>query len=270
MATARRFPHPDRLSVVTATILLAYALSQFISLPSNSLPLQFLGIALTLQFNVKTVISLSVAGIMAAGADWLLRGHPQWGNRRTLPHLLLPALTAWIIGLPLYNLPLGGLWWVAFLGGGALLVLILLAEYAAVDAEDILQPVAASGLSALAHIMFLILAISLRSAGLRLLLMLPAIALGAGLVNLRTAYLRLPEGWQIPQAGAVALVVAQLAAALHYLPLSPIAFGLSLLGPVYALSSLIINLSQDQPIGQALFEPLLMLTAIWVFAAIIG
>jgi hypothetical protein len=62
----------------------------------------------------------------------------------------------------------------------------------------------------------------------------------------------------------IALICTQIAAALHYLPISPVSYGLALIGPAYALTSLIGNLNEDEPFRQAIFEPAI------VFVIILG
>ena len=98
-------PGADRLSVVTATILLVYTLGRFIDLPGRELAVQLPGIFLAVEVRAQTFIALLVACLTAAGTDWLLRDHPAIGEKTTLEHWLLPAFTAWVIGIPLFQLP---------------------------------------------------------------------------------------------------------------------------------------------------------------------
>lgn len=266
MLKSRNLPDVDRLSVLAATILLAYALARFIDFPAREFEFSFIGIYLPIEINANTIVSLLVAGLTAAGADWMLRDHPSLGKQNPLEHWLLPALTAWVIGFPLSQLPLGLLWWAGFALGGVLLVLVLVAEYIAVDQNDIRQPVAAAGLTALSFALYLMLAIAMRYSGERLILVLPALTIAAWLVSLRTLHLRLRGKWALIQAGVIALCSAQITAALHYLPLSPVSFGLLLLAPTYSLTSLIANLAEDEPVRQAVIEPLLVLSILLIAA----
>lgn len=266
MLKPRHFPESDRLSVLAATILLAYASARFVDLPSWDPGVQLPGIYLSIEINVRTVVALLVAGLTATGAEWLLRDHPSLGNSSTLQHWLLPALTAWVIGVPLYRLPLGPQWLASFAIGGALLILVLVAEYIVVDPQDVRHALATAGLTAVSFALYLMLAITLRSAGLRLFQILPALTLSAGLVSLRTLHLRLHGQWVFFQAIALALIVAQLAASMHYWPISPITYGLALLGPAYAMTSLIGGLSEGEPLRQALFEPAIVLVVVWTTA----
>ena len=79
-APARNLPNMERLSVLTATILLAYALTRFVTLPGWDLTAHPLGILISLRINVQTIIPLLVAGLIAAGTNWLLSDHPALGG----------------------------------------------------------------------------------------------------------------------------------------------------------------------------------------------
>ncbi|MEJ2598034.1 MAG: hypothetical protein P8Z00_06845 [Anaerolineales bacterium] len=259
----RYLPDPERLSTLAAMILLAYALARFINLPLGNFSVQLPGMYLALQINLRTFLTFLVASLTAAGADWLLRDHPALKEKNTLEHWLLPALTAWVIGLPLFQIPLGPIWWAGFALGGVLLMLVLVAEYIVVDPDDARLGPAAAGLTALSFALFLTLAISLRYSGLRLYLILPALTLAAWLVCLRSLHLRLHGIWAFVPAGVVTLLVGQIAAGLHYWPLSPIAFGLALLGPAYSLTSLIGSLIEGDALRQAIIEPGIVMFVIW-------
>ncbi len=265
----RYLPNIDHLSLLSAFILLAYTLARFVSFPSRELALQLPGVYLEIQVNIHTIMALLVAVLTASGADWLIRQHPALGHKPTIEHWLLPALTAWVVGIPLFQIAGALQWAIGFVIGGALLMLVLVAEYITVDPEDARQPLAAAGLTAVSYALFLILAIGLRFAGLRLFLMLPAIALAGWLVSLRTLHLRLHGRWTFLQAGIVGLMIGQFVAAFHYLPLTPISFGLLLVAPGYAVTSLIAGLEEGAPLGQALIEPLVVFVlftaiALWV------
>jgi hypothetical protein len=170
-------PEYDRISVLAATILLAYAMIRFIELPSRVFEFEFLGIYLNIELSTKTVVSILVGGLTASGADWLIRQHPNSKDERTIQHWVLPGLTAWVLGVILNVLPNGILWWIAFAIGAGLLFLVLLAEYIVVDAGDDRYPASVAGLTALSFALYLVLAVALRARGIRLILMLPPLAI---------------------------------------------------------------------------------------------
>lgn len=328
-------PNTDRLSVLTASILLAYAMLPFIQFPERSLTLQILGISFVYTVNFSTIIAVISAALAAAGVSWLLLDHPRlkylsgapasagaadaskpapaasspsasatsaaaalmggirssvsvraiendsllagaperrtawWDNEtlRTLfQHWLLPALTAWVIGVPLNSLTVGLQWWAVFAFGGLLLVLVLVAEYIAVDPFDTLHGPAAVALTAVSYALFLILTIALVAAGTRLYIFLPALIVAIFLVTIRSLYLRLAGRWYFGWAVGISLVTAQVAMALHYWPLSPLRFGLVILGLAYALASVAGSVEEGRP-GRSLWvEPAIMLAVLWGIA----
>ena len=256
-------PNTHSLSLVAAMILLSYALARVVNIPSRQIGMQLPGFYFSVSIDIHTFASFLVAGLTAAGADMLLRDHPALRKGSTFHHWLLPSLTALVIGLPLAQLPLNLLWWLGFTIGGFLLLFVLIAEFIVVDPQDIRHDPAAAGLTAVSFALFLTLAIVLRFASTRLFLALPALALASGLVSLRTLHLRLGGEWAFAPATVVLLIIGQLAAGLHYWPLSPVAYGLALLGPAYSLTSFFANLGEGVQIRKALLEPALVLILIW-------
>lgn len=262
MTKPTQLPGAERLGVLSAAILLAYATSRFIDLPLEEINIQLPGFFLAIDIDLQIVVTFLVAGLTATGADVLIHEHPRLRGRWTLEHWLLPALTAGVLAVPLYRLPIGIVWITSFAIGGALLMLVLIAEYIAVDPEDARYPLASSGLTAVSFALFLLLAIGLRSIGLRLFLMLPALTFSIFLVVLRSLSLRFYGRWVIMPALAVTLIIAQIITGLHYWPLEPITFGLAILGPAYSLTSLTGALLQGEPWKQAVIEPGIVLLVV--------
>ncbi len=267
---SRNLPSTDRISVLTAMIMLAYALTRFVVLPERQLAVQLPGLYLPITLNIETIVAVLVAGLTAAGSDWLLRGHPAMGGQPSYHHWLLPALTALVIGIPLNQLPTGLGWWLGLGAGGVVLALVLIAEYIAVDTDDLRQPLAAAALTAVSFAVYLVLAVALHASGARLYAVLPAVAAAGWLVSLRALHLRLQGEWLLYEAAIIAIIVSQGAAALHYWPLSSTSFGLALLGPTYALTSLVGSLVEERPLRQVLWEPLLAWLVAWGAAVWLG
>ena len=265
-----RFPEAERLSTMAATILLAYALTRYIDLPARTFDLQLPGIYLSFEVNVHIVVALLVAGLTASGANWLIQDHPALGKRSSIPHWILPSLTALTISLPLSQLPQSTIWWVGFAIGGVILISVLIAEYIVVDPSDLRYQLASAGLTAVSFALYLILAAGLSFAGIRLFLLFPALFIAGGLVSLRALNLRLYGKWPYSYALITALITSQLAAALHYWPLSPVAYGLILLGPAYALTNFFGTLDEGEPFQQALIEPLTILILVILIAIWLG
>src|SRR5919108_217642 len=101
MAHARHFPSRDRLSVLTAVILLAYALARFLDLPTRAVSTNLFGSPLGIELNAAVLMLLLVAALVSAGADTLIRSHPQLAQAEgshTLVHWILPGATALVLG----------------------------------------------------------------------------------------------------------------------------------------------------------------------------
>jgi len=267
ISQSQYLPNVDRISVLGGMITLAYVLTHFINIPIKELAVQLPGIYLAVQINVNTLVAILVAGLTAAGADWIYHDHPALKGK-TISYLILPALTSLVIGFPLAQLPFGIAWWLGIAAGVLVLVLVLIGEYISINAKDVRQPLAAAGLTAVSFALYLVMATSLRSEGTRLFLALPGLAVGAWLVSLRVLHLRLHGQWLVYEAAIIAFIVSQLVAAFFYWPVTPIAFGVLVVGPSYALLSLFIGLIEEKPIRQVLIEPALAVlisigVAIW-------
>ncbi len=249
-------PEANQLSVLASTILLAYALTPFVSIPSFDLNVNLPIGVFSFSINFLTIVSILVAALAGIGSDWLLRSHPHLETQSTIPHILLPTLTAWVIGIPLSTLGFGLSWWVLYALGGVLLIMVFIAEYITVDFSDIRFAPAAVGLTALSFALFLILAITLRAAGMRLYEALPGLAGPVFLISLRTIYLRSNGQWRFGWAIGITLVIVQIATGLQYLPVTPLGYGLFLVAPAYALTSFAVLIEDGRPLRSAWAGPL--------------
>ncbi len=257
-------PDSNRVGVLTAAVLLTYALTHLANAPGITLTMQLPGFYFAYPLSLGTAMTIMAAGLTASGMDWILRSHPGLHGHHTLEHWLLPTLTAFIIGVLLDILPASGpAWWVGLVVGAAILISVFIAEFTAVDPGAPFYTLAAAGLTAISYAIFLLFVIALRIGGARLFVIIPAVFLAACLVALRTLHLRLGGRWDFPWALGIGLVSAQLAAGLHYWPLSFLQFGLILLGPLYALTALAYRLDEDIPLRNALTEPGVILAALW-------
>ena len=156
-----RFPNINRVSVVVATILLTYGLTQIIGAPQAPQNYSVGGFLVPISFNFSTLITFAVAAITASGTDWILRDHPELKDRSIIPHLFLPAIAAWAQNIILNNMPNTPLKWIVFLGGGAFLFIVILSEYIAIFQEDYRRLLAISLLTALSYGLFLTLTVAL-------------------------------------------------------------------------------------------------------------
>ena len=259
-------PDTNRLSVLAAIILLAYVASQVVDISSRIISFSILGVIFDFNLDFNVLVSLLVAVLAAVGTNWLLYGDEKVSIRNRVQHWILPAVTAWVIGQPLRNLEMSIQWWVVFILGGLLLIFVLVSEYVIVDLSNRYYAPAYVGLTAFSFALYLFLAIATRSMGLRLYLLLPALLLPLFALIMRTMYLRISGKWYWDWATGICVIVGQIVIGLHYLPFTPIVFGLVLLGPVYALTSLAGLKEENQSDRTLILEPILMLIVIWGIA----
>jgi hypothetical protein len=259
MKTNHYLPDSNRMSVLTATVLLAFALAHLLSASVYSFGVQIFGRVIRFDFDLRVIIVVLASGLTAMGTDWLLQSHPMMQGKRTVEHWFVPMLTTLVLGVPLHLLPLGTFWWWLGLGvGGAILVSVFWAEYVAVSPGDTAYPTAMVVLTVISFTLYLILALALRYANVRLFLLAPAFFGATFLVSLRTLHLRSGGRWQVAWSLGIALIGVQLAAGLHYLPVSPVRYGIFLLAPLYALTGLAAGLLERMPLRRAVVEPLAM------------
>lgn len=259
-------PSADRVGVLTASVLLTFALTRLIESPRLTLTLSLPGFYFALPLTLGTFMTLFAAALAAAGMDWLTRDHPALGNKSPREHLMLPTLTTLVIGATLGLFAGNSTWWTAFAFGAALLVAVYLAEYITVNPSAPSYAVARAGLTALAYALFLILVASLRFSGARMFLLVPAIFTVAGLISLRILHLDGTDHWDFPWAIGIGLVCAQVGAGLHYWALTPVQFGLALTGPLYALTVLSTSLAENIPLRRAVVEPVVIVSLAWIIA----
>ena len=262
-------PDSNRLGLVTATVLLALALTRIIPSPGFNFELQLPGFLLSFPFNTSTLMGLLTACLTATGMDWLLRGHPGLNGRATFQWWFLPTLTTFVISIPLSILPNGRAWWIGFLLSSIFLYFVFLAEYTAVDPDAPFYSASMVGLTAVSYTLFFVLSVALRTSEIRLFLIAPALFLAAALTSLRILHLRLSGKWEFAWAVGIALICVQLAAGLYYWPVSAIQFGLLLVGPLYGLVNLAINLGENVPARRAALEPAVVTALCWGLAIIL-
>ena len=269
MNEQRYLPDSDRVGVLTSTVLLAFALTHLIRAPEFNLEIQLPGFFLLIPLNLSTAMGLLTAGLTATGMDWLVRGHPSLEGRPTYQWWLLPTLTTFVIGVPLSILPDGMAWWVGFAVTGTFLFFVFVAEYIVVDPGAPYYATSMAGLTAISYTLFFVLAVALRYSSARLYILVPALFLAAFLAGLRILHLRLSGRWEYAWSAGIAFVCIQIASGLHYWPLSPIQFGLMLIGSLYGLTNLAVNLGEDQPARRAVLGPAIIIGLCWGLAIFI-
>lgn len=246
-----------------AMTMLAFSLTRIIPFSINSPSFAILGFELGFKVNLKTLISLITATLAAVGCDWLVRSHPkfpenQGKNLLGYQHIIAPVFLAFVISVTLNQTLTGIYWWIVFALGGILFSMILLAEYTIIDNRSQDHPLAAMGLVALSFALFLIMVIATKSLRIRLYIEVIICLISSAMVTSRVFFIRLrgqlPVSWTL----AVSLIMAQIAAGLHYVGLQPIQFGLLLTGILYAMISLICGIIEKKERFLLYLEPFTM------------
>jgi len=154
----------------------------------------------------------------------------------------------------------GLLWWLGLAASAVVLLLVLIAEYVAVDPDDPSWDLAALGLTALAYALALVLFALLRSASARAVISATIAGLAAGGLALRLFALKaVPVGRSVLYAFIVGVISAEAIWALGYWRITASSAGLLAMIPFY----LAVGLAQQHLAGQ-------LSRRIWIEYAVIG
>jgi hypothetical protein len=272
-------PDFEQASILAAIIALAFILAKAITLPIAAFDFAIWGLRLAGGINLQNVSAAVVAGLGAAGANWLIHERVGAEGVARAQYWILPGLTAWVMANLLFALPAGGLWWLVLALGMAVLALTWSAEYLVAAPGRITARFAVGGLTIQSLVLYLILAISLRAEETRLIFLVPALAVPAFLIVLRFLYLKLRMQELLDAENTTTAVIAaaavgagcgQLLTASHFLPLPAAGFGLASLAPLAAGLVLMANLVDGRSTRRAIWEPLIVLAGIWIAAASAG
>ena len=263
MQRPRHFPSLDRLSVLTAVILLAYALARALDLPTRAVGTTLFGSAVGIELNGPVLMLLLVAALISAGADALIRSHPRlegWTRYATAIHWILPGATALALGSVLNRTPDGPLWWLGLGLSAVALIAVLVAEYTVVDRADAAWDLAALGLTALTFALALVLFALLHSLSARALISASAAGLFAAALALRLFVLKdAAPGEAALYAAVVGLITAEAVWALNYWRVSASSATLLTLVPFY----LSAGIAQQQLAGR-------LNRRLWIEYAVVG
>jgi hypothetical protein len=259
-------PVASRVGMLTASVLMVFALTRIVQSPRFTLIVSLPGFYFAYPLTLGAVITLFAAALTASGMDWLTREHPALGEKSNVEHLMLPTLTTFAAGT-LLSLPQEQTaWWVGLGFSAALLTGVFIAEYIAIHPSASSYVFARAGLNALSYVLFFILAAALRFSGARMFLLTPLLFLTAGLISLRILRLDGAERWDFPWSIGIGLACAQIGAGLHYWQLNPIQYGLALTAPLYALTMLSSSLAENIPPRRAVIAPALAVGLGWMTA----
>lgn len=235
-------PQSERISALTALVLLTYGLIRMIVLPSVETDLAFFGLLIKFEFRTQFIMLILAAALAAAGTDWLIQGHPHKASTRlVLENWVIPAMAAVAIGVIVIRIPGGLALWIGLLLGAILLVAVLTAEFIVYDPQDPRYGHIANVLNGLALLLLLASFLTIQVLELRALFAIPLIFSACLIVTWRLFKLTFPEKRVWTWAFLVSFIVSQVALGLHYWPIPPLRSGF-LLGLVAYLAYQGINL----------------------------
>lgn len=265
METRSTLPDIGRLSIVTATIMLSFALTQLVTFPVQSISFPLFGILIDFVIDFTTVVVIFTVFLAAFGMDWIIQTHPgkdRYQNRwEFFRHMIVPVLTSFVIGITLNAFAGGVTWWVVYSLGSLLLFAVFIAEYNVLVAEDYRNPLATIGLSSLSFVLYLLLAIAVYSADIRLYLRASLLGIGSLMVISRALFLRVGK-WHMLWAIVCSIIVSEIVVGFHYLPLSPLRIGVLITGIVYTLSSIVSGLKEKRTAWAFWGEPISMMALV--------
>jgi hypothetical protein len=265
-------PDRDRLSTLTALVILSYALIRIVILPIFSVDLTFAGLIFEFKVDSRLIMLTLAAALTVAGADWLLRSHPALKSTdRTIEHWIVPGLTALAAGIILTRLPDGPALWIGLAAGATLLMAVLLAEFLIHDPADPRHDLAAVILRTLAYLLLVGILFTMHAVDLRSVYRVPLSLAVVTTISWRLLQLpRSDDGQTVVSALIVGGVSAQLVWALHYWPLPSFRFALIVGLFVYVSNGLMETLRAGEMSRARLIEltsvALVGLTGILVFS----
>ena len=235
----------EQLNRIIAIMLLTFTFAQLVTLPSREFSFQFAGIYFAFNFNLKNIFALLNVAIVTTGSFTIFNQRAK-RRRISLVHAILPALTTWMISIPLFATTLNLLWWVELILFGALLFLIIYAEYLVADeVEEQYEQLLSRLLESVAFAIFFIISAILFAINMRLSFMLPPLFLLTFFISLRLFELRTSQ-WLIFESLTMAFIIAQFAAVFNYFNFSAIPLGILLFGILYSLNNFILKTNQKK------------------------
>ncbi len=244
-----------RLSVVIAVITLVLGMTFMLPVTRNSGDINPL-------IYIERILPLIVTILAYLGTVWVFAEHPDSKDKipqsQMLIHLILPALSVYILTLALIQMERNATWWWVYLAGMFLYAAVVLAEHQDLSSSQDGSPLAGILLIALSHALFFILAVVFKLGLLRLAFVVPGIFLSATFISLRMIKQRTDQlklGWIF----ILGLIVTQLAGALYYFFITPVQYALILTALLYSLISFTSGYIEKRKGRSLYFEPVLML-----------
>jgi hypothetical protein len=231
----------DRLSLLLGGAALGLTLSKVVQLPTQQFGLEVLGSPLGVQLSTSWLLTLFVVGLVIAGTQSLLEGHPlATGRARMAAHWILPAMTSLMAGALLAGIEEPLIWMATMVALVALLGVVVVNEYHSLDpaaAGRMGRRVLVAAVSYSLALGFLSLVYGAR---LRTLVAGPVVWLVCGLLAVRLLWGAADRPGQVGLYGAViGLVMAQCVWIVGYWSIRPLAAGTILLLCFYVLTGVV-------------------------------
>ena len=261
------------LNIVIAFIGLCLAFTYFLPNESVNRILQSAFGRNPFDITVNRLILIIVAFTSLTGSAWylsssLLPNAKTISAMELLPHLLIPVFSSVTLAYALSQLIRTPWWWLVFIIGLALLAIVLISEQADMLNIDQTTPVPMISLTSLSIGLYLLGLVVLRTIGPRLFVLVPLVGLMSAFIVFRFTSLRtnIQPTWEVILG--IVLILAQLAAALYYLFINALQFGIILTGLLYFLVTLSVGLQNEKKGFNLLAEPLSMLLIIVILTGL--
>jgi hypothetical protein len=264
----------DRASVLVWVTLIGLAAQQLLTLPARAFTTTVFGSPVTITLTTNTVLGLLLAGLVATGAEAVVRAHPRSLVGELRSHWVYWALPVALISVALLILPVAPsrlYWLVGLIITGILLGLSLTGLYYTIDPFAARYRRARLGLNALTYVAALLLFLVVYRTRMRSIISATEVMLVSSLLALE-----LLRGSERPTrliglyAGIAGLVLGQATWALNYWRLDSLTGGLVLLLLFYNIVGLSQNALQGRIRRRVVVEygliSIAALALMWEFA----
>lgn len=136
MLSERPSPDRDRLSVMIGVIVLSPVLIRFIDLPARTISFSWLGSPVSFEVTSTWLLATLLPALSCMGANAVIRAHPRMAQAnppRLFTFWILPGFTALLAALLLQKASTWPIWWAGLGLTGAVVTLVVVAEFATVD-----------------------------------------------------------------------------------------------------------------------------------------
>jgi len=268
----------DRVSVLVWVVLVGLAAQRLLTLPTVAIAGELLGSPVTLTITADVLLGLILAGLVASGAEAVVRAHPLGQSDEIGPHWLSWGAPIAVVGVALLLLPLAPsrLYWLAgLILTGSALGLSLAGVYYTVDPFGQGYRRARLTMNALTYSIALVLYLVVYRTRVRSIVSATEVMLISALLALELLRGSRRPTWQVTvYAGVVGLVLGEATWALNYMRLQSLTGGLLLLLLFYNLVGLAQHAVQGRISRRVLIEfgliTIAALALIWEFAPRVG